>query len=142
MGISFFCDKMYRPSDAEIEAAVGPRLGLWQAMMAYLDETYAADKSLEYLYGKGYGWAWRFRVRRQVLVSLYPTDGGFTAQVNLSPKAVDEALEMELGENVKQVISRAKPAPEGRWLFIPMESEQDLVDLKTLIGLRVRHKRL
>ena len=36
----------------------------------------------------------------------------------------------------------AAPYPEGRWLFIPVESAQDAEDVQALVALRAREKRL
>ena len=74
--------------------------------------------------------------------SLFPTQGGFTAQVNLSPDAIENALHMKMSKNVQQAIARAHPYPEGRWLFIPVETEEDLGDVKRLLAMRVETKHL
>jgi hypothetical protein len=37
---------------------------------------------------------------------------------------------------VQQVIEKAHPYPEGRWLFVPVESETDIRDIKQLLSLR------
>ncbi len=49
---------------------------------------------------------------------------------------------MRLGENVQQAIARAHPYPEGRWLFIPVESEADMHDIQRLLALRAAERRL
>ncbi len=142
MSVGLFSDKKQRPTEAEIEAAIGPRLDLWRGLTAYLRATYAVEEDFRFLYGRNYGWALRFRVRRQLLTSLYPTDGGFVVQVNTSPQDVDRALAMGLGESVRQAIAQANPYPEGRWLFVSIESAQDVADVKELIAMRARDKRL
>ena len=81
---------------------------------------YPSDEDFRFLYGKQYGWALRFRIRGQLLTSLYPAVEGFTVQINLSPAAVEQAQQMNLGANVQGAIARATPYPEGRWLFIPV----------------------
>jgi len=43
---------------------------------------------------------------------------------------------------VQRAIARATPYPEGRWLFVPVESEQDLQDVQRLLVLRAEDKRL
>jgi len=142
MSIGLFTDKSRQPADAEVLEAIGVRLPLWQDLVRFIRETYPAQEDFKFLYGKTYGWALRFRIKGQVLTSLYPTQGGFTAQVNLSPEAVEQAQSMELGHNVQQAIERANPYPEGRWLFIPVESEEDVRDVQRLLALRVETKRL
>ena len=49
---------------------------------------------------------------------------------------------MNLGENVLSVINRATAYSEGKWLFIPVKSPQDIQDIQRLIALRVETKRL
>ncbi len=142
MSIGLFTDKKHQPADAEVLEAIGARLPLWQDLAHFIRETYPAEEDFKFLYGKTYGWALRFRIKGQVLTSLYPTQGGFTAQVNLSPEAVEQAQSMRLGQAGRQAIERANPYPEGRWLFIPVESEEDVQDVQRLLALRVEAKRL
>ena len=47
---------------------------------------------------------------------------------------------MDLGQNVQQAISRAHPYPEGRWVFIPIESERDAEEFKQLLTMRIEKK--
>ena len=142
MSIGFFTDKGNRPTEAQILEAVGSRLPLWHALIGFVREQYPVQEDFKFLYGKTYGWALRFRIKGQLLVSLFPTQGGFTAQVNLSPDAIEKALTMKMSENVQQAISRANPYPEGRWLFIPVEREEDFGDVKRLVAIRVETKHL
>jgi hypothetical protein len=137
MSIGLFTNKKHQPTDTEIDEAVGSRLLLWQELICHIRKSYAVQEDFKFLYGKNYGWAQRFRIKGQLLTSLYPTEGGFTAQVNLNPEAIEKAQSMELGENVQQAITCAYPYPEGRWLFVPVESEGDLQDVQRLLELRV-----
>lgn len=142
MSIGFFTDKGTCPTDAQIREAIGPRLPLWQDLIHALREGYPVQEDFKFLYGKTYGWGLRFRLKGQLLTSLYPTRGGFTAQVNLSPEAIEKILGMHPGPNVQRAIERAQPYPEGRWLFIPVESEADLGEVKQLVALRAETRRL
>lgn len=142
MGIGLFTDKRNQPTEAQVRDAVGAKLPLWQDLICAIRERYSVQEDFKFLYGKKYGWALRFRVKGQLLVSLFPTQGGFTAQVNLSPDAIEKALAMEISRNVQQAIACAHPYPEGRWLFIPVETEEDLSDVQQLVEMRAHTKRL
>ena len=142
MSIGCFTDKASRPTEAQILEAVGPKLSYWHKLIGSMRESYPVQEDFKFLYGKTYGWALRFRLRGQLLVSLFPTQGGFTCQVNLSPQAIEKALSMKMSQNVQQAIARAHPFPEGRWLFISIETEEDLTDVKRLIDMRVQTKHL
>jgi Protein of unknown function (DUF3788) len=136
MSVGVFTERRNRPADDDIRQAIGARLPLWEALIRFVREKYPVQEDFTFLYGKNYGWAWRFRIKGQLLTSLYPAQGRFVAQVNLSPAAVETALGMKLGENVHQAIARAHPYPEGRWLFVSVESEKDLEDVQRLLALR------
>jgi len=142
MSVGAFTDKKHQPTDAEITEAIGPRFPLYEELAGALRARYAAEEDFHFLYGKNYGWARRFRVKAKMLANLYPAQGCFKAQVNLSPQAVDEALAMDLGENARRAIAAAHPYPEGRWLFIAVESEGDVRDALRLLELRARDERI
>lgn len=136
MSIGVFTDKKHQPTDDEIRQAIGPKLSAWQELVLFIRENYPSDEDFKFLYGKEYGWALRFRIRGKLLTSLYPTEDGFTVQINLSQAAVAQAQRMKLGDNVKEAIARANPYPEGRWLFIPVCSASDIQSIKQLLALR------
>lgn len=142
MSIGVFVDKKNQPSEDEIHQAISSKLSEWQELIQFIRDKYPSDEDFKFLYGKKYGWALRFRNRGQLLTSLYPTEGGFTVQINLGTAAIEQAQNMNLGENVGEVIAKATPYPEGRWLFIPVKSEDDIRDIHQLLALRVETKRL
>jgi len=142
MSIGIFTDKKHRPSETEIKEAIGAKFSIWQDLIQYIREKYPSEEDFRFLYGKNYGWGLRFRIKGQLLTSLYPGKDGFSAQVNLSPEAVEKARSMKLGQNVQQAIERAFPYPEGRWLFIRVESEADAHDVRQLLTIRVETKRI
>ena len=142
MSVGIFTDKKHQPAEAEILAAVGPKLAIWQGLINFIREKYPVQEDFKFMYGKNYGWAFRFRIKGQFLTSLYPAEGGFAVQVNLSPQAVEQAISLQPGKNVQRAIARAHPYPEGRWLFIPVESEQDAAEIRQLLALRATSKRM
>lgn len=141
MSIGVFTNKNHKPTNTEVFGAIGSMLPVWQVLVKFIRENYAVQEDFKFLYGKKYGWALRFRINGKLLTSLYPTQNGFTAQVNLSPAAVKQAQSMKLGKNVQQAIAKAHPYPEGRWLFVPVESRNDVRDIQHLLTLRSETKR-
>jgi hypothetical protein len=137
MSIGVFDRKECPPKRAEILAAVGPAIDLWNELNRWMRESFSAEDDLKYMYGKKYGWALRFQRRSALLCALYPTLNGFTAQVILSRAALDEAGLLKLGKNAKQAIEQAHLYAEGKWLFIPVASRRDLDDVKLLFTLKV-----
>ena len=142
MSIGAFTDKKQQPSQTEIQDMMGAGLSDWEELVQFVRQQYAPDEEFRFMYGKKYGWALRFHIRCKLLTSFYPTQGGLTVQINLGPAAVEQALKMNLGENSRSVINQATAYSEGRWLFIPVKSPQDIQDIQRLIALRVATKRL
>jgi hypothetical protein len=142
MSIGLFTDKKCRPTDADVTKAIGPMQPGWNSLIQFIREQYPSEEDFAFLYGKTYGWALRFRIKGQLLTNLYPTQGGFTVQINLDSQAIETVRQWDTGDHVRQAIERATPYPEGRWLFIPVQSEEDLRDIERLLALRVETKRL
>ena len=136
MSYSAFTDKRREPTATEILDVLGPVAKAWGAFGQHIRETYPVQEDFKFMYGKKYGWALRFRQRGSLLTSLYPASGAFVVQVILGGAALEQAQRSELGENARHAIEAAKPYPEGRWLFIRVESQTDIEDARNLVALK------
>ena len=140
MSVGTFTDKKHQPTDVEVQAALGAKLSLYQNLVQTIREKYPAHEDFKFLYGKNYGWGLRFRIKGQLLTSLYPANDGFGVQINLSAKAVETALSMPLGQRSHDIIDKAHPYPEGRWIFLRVETKADYDDIMQLLELRVKDR--
>ena len=140
MPLSFFLEKNQPPSEAELETVLGRALARWQALVHYLREHYDMPGDLTYG-GKKYGWCLWFRRSGKSLLTLYPQRDGLVAQVVLGREQVEKALGLQLGAHVAQILDNTPQLHDGRWLFIPVETEQDVKDVKALLGSKKRVKR-
>jgi len=136
MSIGAFTEKNHEPTNAEIANGLGATLQLWQALVQHIRATYHGREDLRFCYGKQYGWALRFRVKASLLTALYPARNSFTVQVILNGAALEQAQALKPGTAVRQAMARAKPYPEGKWLFVPVQSEHDLGDVQRLLALK------
>jgi len=121
----------------EIPASIGAKRKSWERLAQFIAENYRIKSDFAF-YGKNYGWALRFRKGGKALMSMYPGTGAFTAQIVLGSGLVEEASNLQLGKNVRNVLESAREFPEGRWLFIRIESEQDIEDVEQLLVLKAR----
>lgn len=135
MSKGIFTDKTHRPTRREITAAVGSKLALWEELIQFIRSNFSRREELKF-YGKNYGWAVRFSKGGKALASLYPAGGSFTVQIVLRSIDVKKALAMNIGPRVRKIINAAHPYPEGRWLFIPVDGQKDLRDVRALIALK------
>ncbi len=136
MSHSAFTDKQREPSAGEILEVLGPMADAWRAFGQHVRETYPVQEDLKFMYGKKYGWALRFRQRGSLLTSLYPASSAFIVQVILGGAALEQAERSDLGKNARQAIEAARPYPEGKWLFVRVESPGDLEDARNLVALK------
>ena len=136
MSYSAFTGKHREPTTMEILDALGPMAKTWGAFRQHLRETYAVQEDCKFMYGKKYGWALRFRQRGRLLTSLYPASGAFIVQVILSGAALEQAQSSELGKNARQAIEAANPYPEGKWLFVRVDSRTDIKDARNMVALK------
>lgn len=137
MGIGVFVDKERQPRMREIVASIGAKRKLWERLARFIAENYRIKSDFAF-YGKNYGWALRLRKEGKALLSVYPGKGAFTIQIVLAPALAEQASSLQLGKNVRKVLESAHEFPEGRWLFIRAESEQDVRDVEQLLALKAR----
>jgi len=130
-----FVDRKHLPSMQEIFATLGSKRSLWDDLSQFITGNYGTQGDLAF-YGKNYGWATRYRKGGKALVSMYPGNDAFTVQVVLGEAEVMKASGLNLGANARKVLEESHKFPEGRWLFIKVESEKDLDDVKQLILIK------
>lgn len=136
MSIGAFTDRNHCPTEAEMNASVGPMLEEWNALGQWIHSTYRVQEDLHFMYGPKYGWAQRFRAGGALLGCLYPVEAGFTAQVILNPEALRRAEKLNLRKNTREAIARAHPYPEGKWLFVYVANHGDVEDVERLLQLK------
>ncbi len=138
MSRSSFIDKAYRPSDAEVAAALGTAHTNWNSLVEEIRKVGRSQEDFNFLYGKPYGWGLRFRLKSKLLVALYPNQNHFFVQIIIGLKQLEEADQAKLHSNSKEAIHDANPYPEGKWLFIKVESKKDIEDVKVLLKLKMK----
>ena len=137
MTISYFAEKLAQPSASEIESVLGPALLLWTRLINFIAENYQMEGDLSYG-GKNYGWNLWYRKSGKALVSLYPQSGSFVAQVVLGKEQVEKALALELGAKVGGMLRDTPQLHDGKWLFIPITTEEEVRDVEQLLLLKRR----
>jgi hypothetical protein len=137
MSLSVFVDQDHPPTPAELQAALGARYALWEALRQFMQDGYALagdwDKG-----GPKSGWNLWYRRSGKTLTNLFPQRRGFVAQVVLGRDQVARALTLKLGARVGQVLRETPQFHDGRWLFIPVKSRADVRDVQALIQLKRR----
>ncbi len=137
MSISTFADKTHPPDEVEIDTILGSKLPLWRQITQFLSANYPFERLLNFG-GKNYGWTWWYRKNGKTLVTLYPQENGFTVQLVLGKVQVEKAMVLNLGSTMRRKLEETPQLHDGKWLFVPVESQQDVDDLSQLIRVKQR----
>ena len=135
--ISAFADKEYQPLESDLESVLGACLPLWQNLLVFITESYQMSPELNYG-GRKYGWNLWYRKSGKSLVSLYPKVDHFIAQIVLGREQVEKAEQTDFGESVQILFDQTPSLHDGRWLFIPVHTRQDLQDVYALLLIKKR----
>lgn len=140
MAPTVFMDPEHAPTEREILDALGAVAGHWEMLATWIDESYGIEPT-HVPPSRTYGWDLKYRKGGKTLVSLTPDRGRFTALVVLGEKETEAARELELGDHVRRVFEEARQLRDGRWLFVPIESERDVEDVEALLAVKRRPRR-
>ena len=140
MAPTVFMNADRAPTEPEIRRALGPVAGLWDSLGSWIEESYGVEPTFVPP-SRNYGWDVKYRKAGRTLVSLTPDEGCFTVLVVLGAAETEAARKLELGEHVRAIFEDAKQFHDGRWLFVPVASEQDVQDIEELLVLKRRPRR-
>jgi hypothetical protein len=130
-------DGQRMPTDRSIAAILGKRRVLWADLRKYLADSY--DHSPEMSFdGPKYGWAIRYSRSGKTLVTLYPERESFTVLVVLGRNELEKAQQAasDLSKRVRDVMVKAKPRRDGRWLWIRPATKRDIESVKILLSAK------
>jgi Protein of unknown function (DUF3788) len=130
-----FTDRTKRPGEAEIEIALVGAAPLWSELVAFVESSFRVRSDWKF-YGKNYGWSMAFKKSGKALVSLYPDEGSFTAQVILKDDQIARVPNKLMIPELRAAIEGANPYAEGRWIFLAVASEPELEVVERLVEIR------
>ncbi len=123
------------PTRATVRELVGPAAPWWDRLCERV-ETMGARGSFTWD-GPKHGWSLKYHRAGRPFVTLSPGEGGFKAIVILGRAQVDEVPTLPLGPRVRGIFGDARQYPDGRLLFIPVESAADVADIVTLLATKL-----
>ena len=139
MPSSIFIDKSKKPGNNELKKALGKTIELWDEIKAYIYKNYP-EATEEWAYpGKSFGWNFRVRDKKRVLVYFMPCDGFFIVSFVFGEKATQEALGSSISKEIKSIIKSAKVYAEGRGFRIDLANKKIVKDIKRLIDIKLQN---
>ncbi len=128
-----------QPTDKEIFKTIGNTTH-WLELRQYLESSYGLAPDLVN-YGK-HGWTIRYRKSGKTLCSLFPEKGAFTVLVVLGKKEAEKALSImdQFNAAVRKLLDDADQRNDGRWLWIRVQKQSDIISIKELLELKRKPK--
>jgi hypothetical protein len=138
MDISIFNDKASVPDDIMLSDAIGSSKEIWEEIIKYIYNLYPTAVS-EWKYpGQKYGWSYRLKDKKRVIVYMLPRAGRFMIALIFGEKSFREVMGSNVNPDIKQKLTEAKAYAEGRGIRLEANSES-VDDIKTLIGIKLKN---
>ncbi|HQP03180.1 MAG: DUF3788 domain-containing protein [Bacteroidales bacterium] len=137
MDCSVFTDKIIIPSDTMLRNALKATYPLWRNIEDYI-MTKQTGLQTEWAFpGAKYGWSYRIRDKKRVIVYLLPRDSFFMAAFNIGAKAFEAIMGTDVSATIKTELSEAKVYAEGRGIRIPVHDSAIINDILTLVEIKL-----
>lgn len=137
-------DKTNKPTEHQILRVLGEQAqDAWLDITTFIEDHYDFEPETVF-YGTKYGWTIRYRRSGSTLCSLFPEKGGFTVLITLGKKESEKVLSIldDLSSKTRKIIKEAKQLRDGRWLWIRLRTITDTDDIKKLIQVKKRPKKM
>ncbi len=134
-----------KPTETDIITFISnaEAISAWNQIQEYLEIHY--DLLIETIYyGDNYGWVVRYRKSGRTIVSLFPEKDSFSFLIVYGKKEIDKfsAQESEFLPDIVEIFQNTKKLHDGKWLWIRVTDSTNLEDLKKLIIIKRKPKKL
>lgn len=133
-----FVGKTTRPSDADLEKALGRAKPLWDQLVAELASEHDVTNREWKSYSPKNGWSLRLMRGNRTIVWLAPYAGAFQVLFILGEKALTAIREAALPARVLRTLDEAPKYPEGTGLRFEIKTADDIAAVKTLAAIKLQ----
>lgn len=134
-----FLGKTARPSDADLEKALGRAKPLWDQLVAELASEHDVTTREWKSYGAKSGWSLRLLRGKRTIVWLVPSAGSFEVAFVFGEKAVAAIRESGMPAPVLRMLDGAPKYPEGTGLRFQVKAGKDIAVVKKLAAAKLQH---
>ncbi len=139
MDRSIFTDKNRKPSEPDLKEALGEAFFLWQLIReSSCNEYKEAIEEWNYP-GEKYGWSFRIKDKKRVLIYLLPRDKYFKVAFVFGQKAMDKIMASDIDPFIIEALQAAKVYAEGRGIRIDIRDKKNLEDIRKLISIKIKN---
>jgi hypothetical protein len=134
-----FIGRTSRPSNADLESALGRAKPVWDQLIADLASEHDVTIQEWRNYSVKAGWALRLKRGKRTIVWLAPFAGSFQVAFIFGDRAVLAARESRLSARVLHMLDSAPRYPEGTALRLQIKSARDLALVRKLALLKLQN---
>ena len=135
--ISIFPTQEPKPTSALLKKALGKTYKLWEELEEFTLSISPKAESGWNFSGIKFGWSYRIKDKKRVLIYLLPRDNYFKVAMVFGEKATQEILKSKVHETIKTELRQAKVYAEGRGIRIEVRNDEFIQDLKELIKIKI-----
>ena len=134
-----FIGRTGRPSDADLDKALGQTKAVWDGLIAGL----AADHDIAVQEWKCYsvkaGWSLRLKRGKRTILWLGPCAGCFRVMFILGDRALEAARQSGLSAKALRVLDQAEKYPEGTGVRLLIKGQGDIPTVKKLVVAKLEN---
>lgn len=130
-------NKTLVPSDADLQLALGPSVVLWQEIAEFVFIQHPQAITEWSFPGKNYGWSFRIKDSKRVIIYLLPRDKYFKVAFVFGQKATEQVLLSDVANEIKEALTSARVYAEGRGIRLDIKEQADLNDIKKLVKIKL-----
>lgn len=134
---SIFSNKDQQPTTNDLKDVLGEPFIIWNQLEVFTKSNYPKAISDWHFSGEKFGWSYRVKDNKRVILYLLPRDRFFKVALVFGQKAVSQILNSGISEAIKTDLMAAKAYAEGRGMRIEVRDASNLEDIKKLIQFKI-----
>ena len=138
-------DRTREPTETDIFTFISDAdaIRAWKQIQEYLEIHYDLSKEILY-YGDKYGWLVRYRKSGRTIVSLFPEKQSFSFLIVYGKKEIEKfaAQAADFLLSIVDIFRNTPKLHDGKWLWIRIIDASLFEDLKRLIAIKRKPKKL
>jgi hypothetical protein len=133
--------KIKTPTEAELEAVLGPAFPVWTGLIGVLQERFAPLASTWKPSKSEFGRMCLVQQKKRTLLYMTPDDGQVWVAIVLGERAYDLAMaSRSIPAKIKKLFSEAKPYAEGRGIRFPVSALREIPFVEALVEIKLTPK--
>jgi hypothetical protein len=137
MDQSIFMNKAIIPNDKDLQIELGETYAFWKEIIDFVVLKYP-KAAMEWSFpGNKYGWSFRLKDRKRVIIYLLPRERYFKVAFVFGQKAYDLIVDSPVSEFIKTELAAARVYAEGRGIRIDVKDHAILDDIRKLVEIKL-----